>query len=331
MNKYIIAWDLGATKCTVGLIEHRHVDNSLHCKRHITVMLADTQSLDDLVVRLEEGLQLSMANADAVCIGAAGHYDGHALYHANPYPYPMQFANLAKARKWPVFTVIHDYASIVCSTFTDHMQQAENVKSLNGCAVKTHGRRVALGMGTGLGLKDGVLFDNGDFWLGDNEAGHTGIVTPPNATSNELKRHTEIMRFLQQQKPQSVVTFEKILTGRGLANLYRFFYEDQEITPEEVGRKMQAGQADEVNNAFAWYAGLFTGTVQLTFMPEGGIWITGGVSIKHLNVFDNPEFMNGVVATPAYLQQRNEYPLGILRNRELALIGCGYYAAKRLL
>ena len=138
------------------------------------------------------------------------------------------------------------------------------------------------------------------------------------------------MSFLQTT-PQSTVTFEKILTGQGTANLYRYFYKDECITPEEVGKKMREGQADEVLKTFAWYAGLFIGTVQLTFMPEGGIWITGGVTINHLDVFDHPEFRKGIDASPAYLQQRNEYPLGILRNHELALIGSGYYAAKRLL
>jgi glucokinase len=71
--------------------------------------------------------------------------------------------------------------------------------------------------------------------------------------------------------------------------------------------------------------------MQLTFMPEGGVWITGGVAINHLDVFDCPGFIAGIHASPAYLAQREEYPLGVLKNHEHALIGSGYYAAKRLL
>ena len=201
--------------------------------------------------------------------------------------------------------------------------------------MKPHGRRVALGIGTGLGLKDGVLFSNGDFWLGQNEAGHIGINTPPNADKLHLDRHYEIMRFLHTTSTQHTnptLTFEKILTGKGTVNLYQFFYPDeQELTPEQVGHHMRSGKANEMLDAFAWYLGLFVGTIQLVFMPEGGIWITGGVALNHLDVFDRPDFFAGIYASPAYLMQREEYPLGVLCNHEHALIGNGYYAARRLL
>ncbi|OAI49537.1 hypothetical protein AYO45_06985 [Gammaproteobacteria bacterium SCGC AG-212-F23] len=94
---------------------------------------------------------------------------------------------------------------------------------------------------------------------------------------------------------------------------------------------MQAGQTPEILDAFAWYTGLFIGTVQLIFMPEGGIWITGGVALSHLSIFDNPEFLHGIHTSPSYLPERQKYPLGILCNPEHALMGGGFYASKRLL
>lgn len=335
MTNLIVTWDLGATKCTAGLIEYNPSTHALACKKHFTVKLSEASSLENLISKLEAGLNFSMPEADAICIGAAGHYDGKYLLHTNPYPYPMHFANTAKLQDWPAFAVIHDYASIVCSTFTSYMDQPRNIKRLNSCSMKLHGRRVALGIGTGLGLKDGVLFANGDFWLGQNEAGHIGINTPPNADHQHLVRHNEIMRFLHEKSPRDsnpALTFEKILTGKGTANLYQFFYpNEKDITPEEVGQKMRDGRASDMVDAFAWYIGLFVGTTQLTFMPEGGVWITGGVAINHLDVFDRPDFFAGIYASPAYLMQREEYPLGVLQNHEHALVGSGYYAAKRLL
>lgn len=138
------------------------------------------------------------------------------------------------------------------------------------------------------------------------------------------KRHT--------LHPHQTVTFEQILTGKGTANLYQFFYpQEQVITPEEVGKRMSMGKANELLDAFAWYLGLFVGTVQLNFMPEGGVWITGGVALKHLEAFDRPDFFAGIYSSPAYLMQREDYPLGVLCNQEHALVGSAYYAAKRLL
>lgn len=329
MIKNIIAWDLGGTKCNVGLVSYQQNTQEFICKKTYSVKLADSVSLEDLVDQLELGLGASMSDVDAVCIAGAGQYDGESLHLEVPYPYPMPFAKIAKQRQWRSYDVIHDYAPIVCSTFTSYMNDPNNIKRLNVCSIQRHGRRVALGLGTGLGLKDGVLFPNGDFWLGRNEIGHIGITFPPHADPMQLQRHHELMRFLQSNKP---VTFEKLLSGPGITRLYQFFYPNAgEVTPEQVGAEMETGKATEMLDAFAWYIGLFIGTVQLIFMPEGGIWITGGVALKHLDVFDRPDFFAGIMSSPAYYPQREQYPLGILCNTEHALIGGGYYAVKRLL
>lgn len=135
--------------------------------------------------------------------------------------------------------------------------------------------------------------------------------------------------FLQIHAP---VTFEKILSGQGIANLYQFLYPTRDkLSPEQVGMYLQQHPEDELFALFAWYLGLLIGTVQLAFMPEGGIWISGGVAMHHLAIFDHPEFYAGIEASPAYLAQRKNYPLGVLCNPDHALMGGAYYAAKKLL
>jgi glucokinase len=326
--KKIIAWDLGATKCAAGIVEYVEETKTFHCTNRVSVKLMDTSSLDGLIQQLESKLDFNMADADAICIGAAGQYNGEFLLLENAYPYSMSFAATAQKHHWPAFAVIHDYAPIVCATFTSYMTQPNNVTRLNNCEIQPLGRRVALGIGTGLGLKDGVLFPNGDFWLGKNEIGHIGINHPPSANTQQRQRHNELMAFLQSKSP---ITFEKILSGQGIVNLHQFFYPSETfLTPEDVGQRMRNGQANEVLDAFAWYLGLLVGTVQLIFMPEGGIWITGGVTLNHLGMFARPDFEAAIYASPAYLEQRNHYPLGILCNQEHALIGGAYYAVKRL-
>lgn len=330
MIKKIISCDLGGTKCAAGVVEYDTETNHLSCKKTHSVKLKETTSLSDLIQQLENGLHLNFSTADAICIGGAGYYDGETLIYENAYPYPMHFAAIAKTQKWPAFAVIHDYAPILCATFTSYMDDANNIKSLNNATMNRFGRRVALGLGTGLGMKDGVLLPNGQFWLGENEIGHIGVNFPPAVSSEKLQLHSELMRFLQTK--YSPVTFEKILSGPGTVNLYEFFYSTREnISPEEVGIAMRDGKTVELNKAFAWYLGLFLGGVQLGFMPDGGIWITGGVALSHLDIFELDDFYAGIEASPAYALQRSQYPLGILANPDHAIIGGGYYAAKRLI
>lgn len=335
MIKHLVTWDLGATKCTAGLVEYDSTTDGLVCTKHFSVKLSEATSLENLIEQLEAGLNYSMHEADAVCIGAAGQYDGETLNLDGIYPYSMHFAKIAKDRKWHAFDVIHDYSPIVCATFTSYMDNPKNIKRLNQCEVQHFGRRVAFGIGTGLGMKDGVLFPNGDFWLGKNEVGHIGVVAPPAGKQEHVQRHHEFMRFLQQDSSVNEnypVVYERILSGMGVLRLYKFFYPNStENSPEEVGIKMCEGNIPEMLDAFAYYIGLFVGTVQLTFMPEGGIWITGGVSLNNLHVFDRPEFFEGINASPAYKSQRDEYALGVMCNHEHALIGSAYYATRRLL
>ena len=221
----VITLDLGATKCAAAIVAFHHQTREFVCVKTCSVKLADTVSLADLIEQISGALGMPFHSADAVCIGAAGQYDGSELKHLpGVYPYPMHFAALATAKKWPPYAVIHDYDTVVCATFTSYLRHDDHVIRLNHCEPKLHQRRVALGIGTGLGLKDGVLLRNGDFWLGKNEIGHIGIINPPKTDHARLSLHQEFMRYLyaEQIKSSGQITFENILTGRGLAHLHQF-------------------------------------------------------------------------------------------------------------
>ncbi len=334
-NKVIISWDIGATKCAAALMYYNVKNNKLTCEKQHSIKLRDCASFAELTAQLEAALGLKMAEADAICIGAAGQYDGAELQHHVPYPYPMAIAETANAERWPAYKVVHDYTPIVCATFTDYMKHADNVRLLHNGDFDQYGRRVAIGIGTGLGVKDGVLLKNGDCWLGKNEMGHIGISHPPLANADQLQRHHALIHYMQSegvlQHGQSL-SFEMILSGQGMARLHHFVNQAAvHWTPEQVGDYCRAGEADETLGIFAWYLGLYIGTVQLSFMPSGGIWLTGGVLLKNLAIVDRPEFMQGIYASPAYRQQRDEFPLGILCNHEAAFWGGAYYAIQRLL
>lgn len=334
-KKLIIPWDLGATKCAVGLVEYDTSTQQFNHLKHHALKLTDYASIHELTQQLESTLDVSMSDADAICIGAAGIYDGEKLLLDAGYPYTMSLGAVAKDFKWNNYQIIHDYAPILCATFTDYIHQDNHIKYLNKTAINPYGRRVVLGVGTGLGVKDGVLYPNGDFWLGDNEMGHIGITVPPLVDQYHLSRHLEFIKFLNKEdvlKPKEPLTFEKVLSGKGIVRIHQFISNyTQTHTPEEIGKLMGAGEAEETVAFFAWYLGLFIGAVQLSFMPDGGTWMTGGVTIKHLSVFDHPDFYKGIAASPAYLEKRKTLPLAVMCDTQHAFYGGAYYAAKRLL
>jgi glucokinase len=320
MQKTFLVWDLGATKCAAAVVAYSVPLHQFICKNTCHIKLTAVDSLEALILEIEDKLKLRHRDADAVCIGAAGIYNGVYLHLDNGYPYEMPFAALAKAFRWPSFAIIHDYAPVVCATFTEDVYAMK----INNRAIESLGRRIAFGVGTGLGLKDGMLLPNGDFWLGFNEMGHIGISYPISAPAHILEAHRAL---IQKESP----SFEKILSGKGMLRLHQFLHPDTTVkTPEELGQLINEKKAEETIGLFAFYLGLFTGTVQLSFMPTGGIWITGGVVCNHLTIFDRPEFFQGIEVSPAYFRQRETFPLRVLCDINAHFIGAAYYACKRL-
>ena len=128
------------------------------------------------------------------------------------------------------------------------------------------------------------------------------------------------------------VTFEAVLSGRGLARIYQFIKDNGLcLSPEETAAIIKTSGDQEALKLFAWYLGVFIGTLQLTFMPAGGVWIYGGVIHKNLVLFEEPfisSLQRGIQACPAYWDKRQHFPLRVLVGQEHAFFGAAYYAEK---
>lgn len=318
MIKQILTWDLGATKCAAGLVIYDDATGNFHGERTCTIMLSTVQSLEELAHRIEHQLGIHHHQVDSICIGAAGVFDGSVIHLENGYPFSMPMAKVAATNHWAPFAVVHDYTSILCSTFCAGLV----TRKLREGMPDPFGRRVAFGIGTGLGLKDGVQKPKGDFWLGTNEMGHIGLCCTQNVPAPMRPLHEELFR--------RGVSFEAVLSGKGMLKLHHFLYGEELSRPEELGRLLHAGKADRTLRAFSFYVGLFCATVQLTFMPSGGIFMAGGVLLKHQDLFSCEEFFLGLHALPAYKNERERFAMHIITDKHAALLGAAYYAAKRI-
>ncbi len=331
MRQPIITWDLGGTKCAVGLMLFDDHRQEYLLEKKCTLAIREYTSLEALILKMQELLDFDFAKACRIQIGAAGCFDGEALHLVEGYPYPMPFLQLAKKYHWPSFDIVHDYLPVACATYTSYMHDTANIKMLNDLTMTKmprEGRRVAVGVGTGLGLKDVMWLANETLAYGANEMGHIGITMPPSVNYDEFKRHQALVEFLYAKK--QALTFEKILSGRGTLLLYDFLYPGSlSHSPESLGEKIRNKEAEDVLALFAWYLGLYIGTVQLSFMPTGGIWLTGGVILKHLEALERSDFWRGIEASTAYLEVREKFPLGVLLNPEHALYG-GAFLARQL-
>jgi glucokinase len=331
MRQFIV-WDLGATKCAAALVTV--ADQQYQIVRSHSLKVRDCDSLADMAEQLHGALAVALNEVDGICIAAAGQYDGEELTLANPYPFPMRVAKVAVAQAWPHFEVIHDYAPIACRTLMPAMP-GDEVLTIHPGQSQMHGRRVAFGVGTGLGVKDVVPLADGSFWLGCNEVGHMGLSLPPKMNRVEATVHREFVKFLQQHDElrNHVISFETVLSGKGLARLHQFVRGSRyRLTPEETAQAIKESDDEETLKMFAWYLGIFIATLQLVFMPTGGIWISGGVVHKNLDLFEEPyirRLKRGLKCVPAYAEERLTFPIKVLCGQQHAFLGAAYYAQAR--
>ena len=119
---------------------------------------------------------------------------------------------------------------------------------------------------------------------------------------------------------------KKFFSGKGTSRFHQFVTAaKQHLLPHEVGDLLRAGEAQETMALLAWYLGLLIGSLQLMFMPSGGIWMTGGVLLKHADVVRHPHLKRGINASPAYLEERKRFPLVLMKEKNLIFLGGAYH------
>ena len=126
---------------------------------------------------------------------------------------------------------------------------------------------VAIFCGTGLGV--GVLVKEKPLTLISTEAGHIFFQA---LDSIDLK----FLDFLKEK--QKELSYEEVLSGRGLENLYEFFHGERLSAPMITAlAKKQDKRARQAVKTYFKYLGRFCSQLALCYLPLGGVYHSGGV------------------------------------------------------
>jgi glucokinase len=210
---------------------------------------------------------------DGACLAVAGPVaDGRAsLTNAH---WQFDEASLARVLGYPV-RLVNDFQAQAAALGV----LGEGDVELIGDVRPGSGSRFVLGPGTGLG---------GAAWLPDGawgrvvptEIGHVDI-----APGDALE--VELLNVLSARFPR--VTWEHVLCGGGLVNLHAAMAQLWGADPapllalspaEVVARALEAQDpvAMHTLEVFANWLGGLAGNLALTFLPRGGVFLTGGIA-----------------------------------------------------
>jgi len=174
--------------------------------------------------------------------------------------------------------------------------------------------RAIIGPGTGLGVA--ALLPGGE--VVDSEAGHISFAP----TSPEQQK---LLEHLWYWYPR--VSIERLLSGPGLANLYRAKSEmagrNQVLSAEEITNEAKTGNylcMDTVKE-FNCIFGSVCGDLALALGATGGVYLSGGVLEKLGTLFDRNLFMQEFDKKGRYRDYCHNIPLALVTCAHPGLLG----------
>lgn len=169
-------------------------------------------------------------------------------------------------------------------------------------ASKLEGAPIAvIGAGTGLGEAFLTTGANGDYEVWPTEGGHAEFAPRQDGSS---KLEFELIQYLQiKYSAKARVSVERVVAGHGISNIYEFLawkYPEKVkkkihrefigpvdgpriFDPAVITRAANSGECElcvQAVNMWCSAYGSEAGVAGLTYMPFGGLYLTGGVTSK---------------------------------------------------
>jgi glucokinase len=176
-----------------------------------------------------------------------------------------------------------------------------------------------IGPGTGLGVSG--LIKTGDRWMAlTGEGGHA-------AFSPVTEREMDVARMLKRRYGH--VSWERLLSGPGLVNLYESLAEltgqaPEPLSPRDVskrGMERSCPICGEALDMFCGTLGTAAGNLALTLGARGGVYIGGGIVPKLGDFFQRSAFRQRFEEKGRFADYLAAIPTYVISARYPALIG----------
>lgn len=195
---------------------------------------------------------------------------------------------------------------------------------LNTAPLNERKVRAFIGAGTGLGEAVAAWFDG--YRVYPSEGGHCDFA--PRTT-------TEIQLLQYLLKKLKHVSFERLLSGRGLTTIYRFLQgkdfhadEDMSITIVQNALDKKDPLAQQAVDLFLTIYGAEAGNLALKAKALGGIYIGGGIARAILPMYGKKIFLHSFYDKGRLSYLMKKIPVFVVMNQEIGALGAANYARK---
>jgi len=327
----ILAGDIGGTKVHLALYDF--AGGRLVAVRDHKFPASEYPSLDQVVKAfLVDGEREKVA---AACFGCPGPVRDGRLKLTN-LPWTLDTRDLTKSLGMEHIFLIND---LEANGYGIPELAAESIVTLQEGDTQAVGHRGLVSAGTGLGecllVWDGKL---GRHLPLPSEGGHGDFAA---RNPREIALLEYLLRTLKGR-----VSIERVVSGLGIQNVYRFLRDDQKLEePKWLRERMEAedpnaviGQCAEGGSSeicaetmriFVSAYGAEAGNVALKVLAAGGIYLGGGVAPKSLKIMQDGEFLKAFLDKGRLSPLLQSVPVRIILDETCALLGAAAYAEAR--
>ncbi len=323
-----LAGEFGGTRTVFGLFGGR--DGTLARLRESTYASATHPSLEAMIVEF-----LGADNTGAVtaaCFGIAGAVLGGRVKLTN-LPWTASVEGVAAVLPGARVGLVND---VQATGFGALKLGPGQLHALNeGAAPPEPGNIAVIAAGTGLG--EGFLFwDGARYRPAASEGGHADFAP-------RSEEEIELYRFLRGRFRR--VSYERIVSGPGLRNLYDFERGRRGgAAPDWLTKRLAEGDpAAVVTDAalaredescvaaldrFCEIYGAEAGNLALKVLALGGVFVAGGIAPRVLPVLRNSAFMRAFSEKGRFSPLLARIPVKLVLETRVALIGAAHLAAE---
>jgi glucokinase len=322
----VLAGDVGGTKTALALYER--TARGLVPVRDETLPSRGFASLEAAIDRfLGAGSRPPIA---AVCLGVAGPVvDGRCV--ATNLPWVIDERALAAAIPAARVRLLNDLE--VAAHGVMHLP-GDELRTLQA-GVRRPGHLVLIAAGTGLG--EAIIVREGDRHIVIASEGGHGDFAPRGELEDDL------LRFLR--KEFGSVSYERVLSGPGLVNIYRFLRDTGWARESpEVADRMRAGDpgavisemglarrdalCDKALDVFVSVYGAEAGNLALKAMATGGVLVGGGIAPRLIERIAAGGFVAAFRSKGRLSPLMESLPVAVALNPRAPLLGAARVAAE---
>jgi glucokinase len=327
--KMILAGDIGGTKTNLALFE-KATGAELREVEQDSFPSREYDGLEAVIVEFLKGRQLPL---EAACFGVAGPVI-NGVSKTTQLPWVVSEESLSRVLHLDNVRLLNDLEATAYGVL---VLKSDAFVTLNQGEPKGQGNIAVIAVGTGMGAS-ALVWDGARYHATASEAGHADF-----APRNEPE--IEFLRYMLTIKHR--ISYERILSGAGLVNIYNFLKErghaeepvwltsvmaaseDQAAT---ISRLALAGETlicVKALDLFVAVYGAQAGNLALTFKATSGVYVGGGIAPKIIEKLKDGAFIKAFKDKGRLSPLVEATPVHVIMNQRTALVGAAEHAATR--